>query len=340
MRIRRSPSTGLLLAVLALGSVGCATGLDGPASAAVSRSATAEDLPITLPNRDGSLKFAVLGDFGNGTRRQAELADVMAQLRAQFSFELVLTVGDNLYGTDNERNIRARFEVPYKSLLDAGVKFYASLGNHDTPEFQRHYELFNMGGELYYTFKAPRQDVRFFALQSEYMTIEQTGWLQRELTNAGEAWKIPYFHHPLYSSGGRHGSNLPLRRILEPLFLKHDVKVVFAGHDHFYERTTPQQGIVHFVVGSGGQLRRGNIDGGSGITARGFDTDLAFLAVEIDGDELFFDAISRTGAIVDSGVIRRTEPQAGQRPSRLSAPPSPPSRVRIPPASASPAAHR
>jgi hypothetical protein len=39
--------------------------------------------------------------------------------------------------------------------------------------------------------------------------------------------------------------------------------------------------------------------------AKGFDTDLAFLAVEIDKDQMHFAAISRTGAIVDSGVIER-----------------------------------
>jgi hypothetical protein len=93
------------------------------------------------------------------------------------------------------------------------------------------------------------------------------------------------------------------------MFLKFGVAVVFTGHDHFYERTLPQNGIVHWVVGSGGQLRRGNIDRRSGLTASGFDTDQAFLGVEIDGDELFFNAISRTGQVVDSGVIMRRQPQ-------------------------------
>jgi hypothetical protein len=258
-----------------------------------------------LPNRDGSLKFAVLGDFGNGSRQQMELAGQMAELRERFPFELVITVGDNIYGSDNPGSFRTRFEVPYKPLLDAGVKFYASLGNHDDREAQRHYEPFNMGGEFYYTFKAPKQDVRFFALESDYMDLRHIAWLEQELTRSGEKWKIPYFHHPLYSSGERHGSRVDLRRILEPLFIKNDVTVVFAGHDHFYERTTPQNGIVHFVVGSGGQLRKGNIDRRSGLTASGFDTDQAFLAVEIDGEEMYFNAVSRTGQVVDSGVITR-----------------------------------
>jgi hypothetical protein len=91
--------------------------------------------------------------------------------------------------------------------------------------------------------------------------------------------------------------------VLEPLFLKYNVSLVLNGHDHFYERIKPQKGIAYFVVGSGGQLRVGNIDRGTGITAKGFDTDLAFMAAEIVGDEMYFNVISRLGQIVDSGVI-------------------------------------
>jgi Calcineurin-like phosphoesterase len=262
--------------------------------------------PVELPNRDDSLKFAVLGDFGNGDREQYQLADQMAKLRGKFPYELVITVGDNIYGSERPQDMKKKFEDPYKPLLDAGVKFYASLGNHDARE-QSRYAPFNMNGKTYYTFKAPKQDVRFFALESDYPKPEQIAWLEKELDSSGEKWKIPYFHHPLYSSG-MHGSHVELRKVLEPLFLKYGVTVVFTGHDHFYERILPQQGIQHFVVGSGGQLRKNDIDKRSGLTAAGFDTDQAFLAVEINGDQLFFNAISRQGTVVDSGVIARRKP--------------------------------
>jgi hypothetical protein len=49
----------------------------------------------------------------------------------------------------------------------------------------------------------------------------------------------------------------------------------------------------------------GNIDRKSGITAKGFDTDLAFMAAEISGDQMYFNAISRVGQTVDSGVFTR-----------------------------------
>ena len=213
---------------------------------------------VPLPNRDGSFKFAVLGDFGTGGRAQDQMAEQMFAVYKKFKYDFVLLVGDNLYGSQRPQDFRNKFEVPYKPLLDAGVKFYASLGNHDARE-QRYYKPFNMEGQLYYTFN-PRPDIRAFALETTYPSPEQFQWLEKELKASGSDWKIAFFHHPLYSSGDRHGSDVRLREVLEPLFLKYNVSVVLSGHDHFYERVKPQKGIAYFVVGSGGQLRKGNID--------------------------------------------------------------------------------
>jgi predicted MPP superfamily phosphohydrolase len=301
MRMRHPFSAALLL--LMVTGIGCRDrGFAAGAIAVEAQQSTAEPV-VALPNKDGSFKFAVLGDFGIGERTQYELADQMAKLRQRFKYELVVLVGDNLYGSERPQDFEKKFEIPYKPLLDAGVKFYASLGNHDARE-QRYYKLFNMEGKLYYTF-TPKSDIRFFVFESTYPEPEQIEWLEKELKASGSNWKIVYFHHPLYSSGDRHGSDLRLREVLEPLFLKYNVSVVLNGHDHFYERVKPQKGITYFVVGSGGQLRKGNIDRSTGITAKGFDTDLAFMAAEIIGDEMYFNTISRVGQIVDSGVLTR-----------------------------------
>ena len=301
MRTRPQSSVVLLFLLLTLTGAGCRDGGAG-ATALVAAQAPAEPT-VPLPNKDGSFKFGVLGDFGIAEQAQYELAGQMVKLHQRFKYEIVVLVGDNLYGSERPQDFAKKFELPYKPLLDAGVKFYASLGNHDARE-QRSYKPFNMDGKLYYSF-SPKPNVRFFALESTYPTPEQIQWVETELKASSSDWKIVYFHHPLYSSGDRHGSDLRLREVLEPLFLKYNVSVVLTGHDHFYERVKPQKGIVYFVVGSGGQLRKGNIDQGSGITAKGFDTDLAFMAAEIAGDELYFNAISRAGQTVDSGVLTR-----------------------------------
>jgi hypothetical protein len=295
-----------LFALVAAGA-GCSTLFPTrPAGVSVETPASKSEI-IPLPNREGSLKFGVLGDFGTGEPAQYQLAEQMAKLHERFPYELVILVGDNMYGGERAEDFRTKFEVPYKPLLERGVKFYASLGNHDARN-QRFYELFNMGGKLYYSFKAPKQNVRFYALETTYAEPEQMAWVEKELKGTNDDWKIPFFHHPLYSSGARHGSDIRLRTILEPLFVEHQVKVVFTGHDHFYERTKLQKGIAYFVVGSGGKLRDGNIDRTTGLTASGFDTDVAFMAAEIFENELTFNVVSRTGQIVDSGVITR-QPQ-------------------------------
>jgi hypothetical protein len=261
-----------LLFTLLLTGVGCRNGGSLPGASVVeARQAqqaqpSAAEATVPLPNRDGSFKFAVLGDFGTGERVQYQLAEQMVALHGKFKYDFVILVGDNLYGSERPQDFQKKFELPYKPLLDAGVKFYASLGNHDARE-QRYYKPFNMGGQLYYTFN-PKPDIRFFALESTYPVPEQIEWLEKELKASTSDWKIVFFHHPLYSSGDRHGSDVRLRDVLEPLFLKYNVSVVLNGHDHFYERVKPQKGIAYFVVGSGGQLRAGNIDRQSGITAK------------------------------------------------------------------------
>jgi 3',5'-cyclic AMP phosphodiesterase CpdA len=256
---------------------------------------------ITLPQAKASVRFAVIGDFGTGERLQYETAERLRLAHEQFPFEFVLMLGDNIYGSKTPRDFETKFELPYKPLLDSKVAFYASLGNHDVAEEQA-YKPFNMNGQRYYSFK--KGNVRFFALDSNYMDPDQLTWLNNQLQNSTDEWKIAFFHHPLYSSAAAHGSSLELRGILEPLFEKYGVQVVFSGHDHVYERMMPQKGIAYFTEGSSGQLRRGDIRGAA-FTAKAFDTDCTFMVVEIAEDALYFETISRTGETVDSGKITR-----------------------------------
>ncbi|HEY1271170.1 MAG TPA: metallophosphoesterase, partial [Terriglobales bacterium] len=99
----------------------------------VAASQAPEKLKLTLPLQDNSVRFAVIGDSGTGDQRQYEVAREMEAYRNQTGFSFVVMLGDNIYGGDRPRDFARKFEEPYKSLLDAGVKFYASLGNHDNP---------------------------------------------------------------------------------------------------------------------------------------------------------------------------------------------------------------
>ena len=254
-----------------------------------------------LPNRPNSLKFAAIGDNGNGERSQYEVAEQMTKAHAAFPFQLVIMLGDNMYGGQRPDDFVKKFELPYTPLLQAGVTFQASLGNHDRPE-NVSYRLFNMNGQRYYSYV--RHNVRFLALDSTQMDAKQLAWIETSLREAREDWKICYFHHPLYSNASRHGSSVDLRVLLEPIFVKHGVNVVFSGHDHVYERLKPQKGIHYFVSGAAGQLRRGNMRP-TEQTAASFDQDQSFMLVEIAGTTLHFQVLSRTGRTVDAGTLQR-----------------------------------
>ena len=260
---------------------------------------TAQDL--ALPLRAGSVKFLVIGDSGTADSHQFALGKLMASSRARFPYDFAIMLGDNLYGSERPQDYARKFELPYKPLLDAKVEFHAALGNHDDPN-QRYYKPFNLGGERYRTFK--KGSVRFFVLDSNYMDVDQLRWLEKELQASGSDWKIPYFHHPLYTSATR-GPNLELRAALEPLFVKYGVQIVFSGHEHLYERLKPQRGIYHIVAGGSAKLRRGDLRK-TAQTEVGFDRDRSFMLVEVDGDEFHFQTISAAGTTVDRGVIRRT----------------------------------
>jgi len=266
---------------------------------------------LALANKRGSIKFAVIGDSGRGDRPQHEVAQQMLAWREQFPFDLVLMLGDNIYDSHTPEDYVAKFEGPYKALLDAGVTFRAAIGNHDDPA-QIHYEKFNMGGQRYYSFRRSEISIegglagagaRFYALDSRTLDVEQLEWLRQGLKGSGSRWKVVFFHHPIYTSGRYESGARSLRAALEPILVDGDADVVLSGHEHFYERTVPQRGILYFISGAAGSLRPKDIRR-TDLTARGFDSDYSFMLMEVAGDELYFQAISRRGESVDAGVIR------------------------------------
>jgi 3',5'-cyclic AMP phosphodiesterase CpdA len=248
------------------------------------------------------VRFAVIGDSGTGDREQYEVAKQMEAYRQAVKFDFVIMLGDNIYGSHSPEDFVKKFEQPYKPMLDAGVKFFASLGNHDDPNDESLYKPFNMGGKRYYAFR--KGDVAFFALDSNYMDPKQLDWLDQNLKSSQGTWKICFFHHPLYNDGRHHGPDVDLRGRLLPLFQRYGVNAVFSGHEHVYERIKPENSIYYFVLGNSGKLMTHDFHD-SGERLKGFDADRTFMVVEIAGDKLYFQVISRTGETIDSGELPR-----------------------------------
>ena len=254
-------------------------------------------------------RFAVVGDFGTGGSDEIAIAAGMLDAHRKSALDLVVAVGDNIYPNGSGRYFNKHFEEPFSGLLKERVKFYAVLGNHDVEEGRKdqvNYPLFNMGGSNYYSISRNNGLVDFFMLDSTDLSTTQLGWIENSLRESKAIWKLAALHHPIYSSGKKHGSDIRLRKQLEPLFTHYRVQAVFSGHDHVYERTKPQQGIQYFITGAGGKCRRGDIDLKSDLRASSYDLDNSFMLIEADEKEMSFTSINQAGETVDSGIIKQS----------------------------------
>jgi hypothetical protein len=133
---------------------------------------------VALPTAPNSVKFGAIGDAGTGDPPQYDIANQMTRFHARFPFDRVILLGDNIYGGQGPQDLVKKFSHPYKALLDMGVTFYATLGNHDDPVNVR-YPLWNMGGARYYTYST--KNVRFFALDSNLVDRKELAWLENAL---------------------------------------------------------------------------------------------------------------------------------------------------------------
>ena len=264
---------------------------------------------LALPNALTSVKFAVIGDSGRGTPEQHQVAAQMVRFREAFKYSFVVMLGDNIYeGPATPEDYRLKFEEPYRELLGDGVRFFAVLGNHDDPR-QVSYPPFNMHGERYYSFAPPEDPltrlatrVEFFGLDSTNMDPGQLAWLDERLQASSAKWKVLFLHHPLYTSGRYRNASRAHRWAVEPILNRHGVNVVLSGHEHIYQRTELQNGVLYFVSGGAGSLRPG--DGvAAPFVARSYDDDYHFMLMEIEDDELHFQVISRAGDTIDAGTL-------------------------------------
>ncbi|MDQ4134292.1 MAG: metallophosphoesterase [Actinomycetota bacterium] len=244
---------------------------------------------------DDQLTFAVVGDNGSGGRNALRVANQMARAYQRVPYGLIVNVGDLVYYGSLADRYDEVLVRPLKPLLDAGVVVRPAIGNHewDYESTLRELELLGLPGR-YYAFRSGPAE--FFMLDSTPPHFDgdggaaQLAWLQQRLQGSTAPWKFVVLHHSPYSSG-RHGSYLDIREKLEPLLVQYGVDVVFSGHDHDYERTTPQQGIVYVVSGAGAKLTP---VGSSDFTAASAEK-LQFVLVEIKGRQLTATAIDDKG---------------------------------------------
>jgi hypothetical protein len=288
------------------------------------------------PPTTTSLRFTAMGDFGTGGLKQQQVLSRLGQPGG--AGELLLTLGDNAYMSGTEQELQDRMFTPMAALLRQ-VPLFPSPGNHEyqTNQAQPYLDNFYLpannpaGTERYYSFDwGP---VHFVALDSNCATglasadrctlAAQKSWVAQDLAASRQPWKVVYFHHPLWSSGG-HGSEVAMRGHFAPLFEQHGVDLVLMGHDHNYERSKPMRGdgmapegtrgITYVVVGSGGaDLKQFLHRAPPEWTAYRNNTDMGYLEVSVSGGTLTGRFLTPTGTVPDSFTLTKTLPAQVER---------------------------
>jgi acid phosphatase type 7 len=181
----------------------------------------------------------------------------------------VLALGDEAY----PRGAAANFEECYGPTWGRFKGRTKPVpGNHEyyTEGARGYFEYFGEAAgdpeEGYYSYELGSWHV--VALNSNCEEVRcgpgssQTRWLEEDLAaNEDARCTLAYMHHPRFSSGEKHGSTGGgVEELWEALY-EADTDVVLSGHEHNYERFSPQDprgkadpegGIRQFVVGTGG----------------------------------------------------------------------------------------
>jgi hypothetical protein len=201
------------------------------------------------PARAARFTFAVVGDFGSGTRNETAVASLIESWHPDF----VLTVGDNAYPLGSPGLLDRAIFGPYAAVMRESAWFPA-LGNHDVkadegkPELEAFHSL---GNERWY--RVTWGNAAVVVLDSDVSVGPGSPQLRfaRRALALPSCFRFAAWHHPPWEPPGRAFSP-GLRRTIVPLVEKDGVQVVFDGHLHAYARSRPHHGVLYVVVGTGG----------------------------------------------------------------------------------------
>jgi hypothetical protein len=282
----------------------------------VSGNAQSGMLSFTTAASPGTtFSFAAVGDFGGGSSQETQIANNIAAGDTQF----VLTLGDNVYPDSADPDFITtyfdfdeRLYKPYRTVLGKQTMWLAG-GNHEYYGDEAFWQnIWMPNNERWYSFDWG--DAHILVLDTELPVTPGSPQHQFALAdlNASQSkpWRIVVLHRPPYSSTNSANSSSPGRTYLVPMFEQQHVQLVLTGHSHNYERTFPllggvpqgTGGVTYIVSGGGGNgLNQFLVSQPSWSAFR--QAAYEYVDITVSPNSLQIDAITETGAILDSTII-------------------------------------
>lgn len=225
--------------------------------------AAAEFTSPTYPAADKPVRIVMLGD----SRTNAKDWEKVVEAVAGQSPALVIHTGD-LVGAGKDDSLWPReFYAPAQPMLST-TPFYPVIGNHEwgAPILEPLFWTPSPDGKKS-NWSQQVGDVLLVGLDGMLNWSSEGknyAWLDKTLSDSKAKFIFVSSHYPAFSSGphgalnnGKPSENtvLQARQCLVPLMIRHKVQAFFCGHDHFYERSNLEGGLVQVITGGGGAPR-------------------------------------------------------------------------------------
>jgi len=261
----------------------------------------------TAPTPSQAFEIIAYGD----SRSNPTVHRTVVDRYMQYPHRLILSTGDLAYHGELWEFDAYLFQPAATAMMTS--PFISIVGGHDsdpwnTPPnftFTNYQTLMELpGNELYFSFDYGPMHV--IALNSEVAwqygpQTPETQWIEADLTATNQPYRIAIFHMPPYTSGTGNPNNMGIRQYWCPIFRQHHVQMVLNGHQHFYQRCEPGDGIKYVITGGGG----------AGLYTPTFDSSYVvaaaqayhFLWVEVNPDSIHVTAIDTANTVLDEFSI-------------------------------------
>jgi len=267
---------------------------------------------------EGVVVVAAVGDYGIDT----VAAWNVSQLIESWIPDAILTLGDNNYLLGQQETIDgnigkyySKYIYPYNGSYGNGSwdgvnRFWPCPGNHDWESNLIPYRNYFVlpGNERYYNWTIGPAE--FFSLDSDSREPDsidrdgiQANWLREAVARSTASWKIVYMHSPPFSSS-YHGSTPTMQWNFEQM----GIDVVFAGHDHTYERLAPPNTSIPYLVNGLGGKSLYPFDSIADGSLFRFDSDYGAQKLIISDNKLQISFISVNHTIIDQITLLKYPP--------------------------------
>lgn len=298
MKIRVGVVTAIVVVIAAMSAWSNRRAIDASLNHNAGTPTAAQTNGLVEPNSTALLRFAIAGDVGTGGEAAYRTSAIMDELEVQRSFDALLLLGDNVYENGDPADVGVKVLEPFGPVLDGETQMLAVLGNHDVRNDNgaAQAEALGMPGRWYTT---EIGTVTIISLDStQASNPEQRAWLDATLASVTTQWTIVTMHHPPFSAGW-HGDHQGAQAYFVPLFEEYGVDLVFSGHDHDYQRSTPINGVTYVVTGAAAKLRATGIED---FTAVSWSTH-NFVDLVVYPDRLEMQAIDHDSRAIDAFSI-------------------------------------